>query len=170
MPSTGLNDSWADFSPTTPNPAASNIPGAVLFAGSGPGRVGSRTLADSYYKAFGPRIGFAYQMNEKTVIRGGAGISYGAITSVTGSTHNMGFTLTQTFTNSNNGITPTFTLDQGLPPGPRRRSSILRFPMAPTSRGTRAMKPRVRRRISTSTSRSSASSAPAWSSKLPTTA
>ncbi len=116
MPTTGLEDRWSDFSPTTPNPAASNIPGAVLFAGSGTGRVGSRTLADSYYKAFGPRFGFAYSMNEKTVIRGGAGISYGAISAVTGSTHNMGFTLSQTFSNSSNGITPTFTLAQGLPP------------------------------------------------------
>jgi Carboxypeptidase regulatory-like domain len=116
MPTTGLEDRWSDFSPTTPNPAANNIPGAVLFAGSGAGRVGSRTLADSYYKAFGPRLGFAYQLNDKTVIRGGAGISYGSIVSVTGSTHNMGFTLTQSFSNSNNGITPTFTLAQGLPP------------------------------------------------------
>jgi hypothetical protein len=115
MPTTGLDDRWSDFSPTTPNPAANNIPGAVLFAGSGDGRVGSRTLADSYYKAFGPRFGFAYQMNEKTVVRGGAGISYAPIMSVTGSTHNMGFTLTQSFSNSNNGITPTFTLAQGLP-------------------------------------------------------
>ena len=35
---------------------------------------------------------------------------------VTGSTHNMGFTLTQTFPNQNNGLQPTFLLSQGLPP------------------------------------------------------
>ncbi len=47
-PPTGLNDRWADFSPTTPNPAAGGRPGAVLFAGSGTGRVGTRTLADPW--------------------------------------------------------------------------------------------------------------------------
>src|SRR4029077_7420764 len=89
---------------------------AVIFAGSGPGREGSRNLADSYYRAFGPRLGFAYSWNSKTVIRGGAGVSYAAIQTVTGSTHNMGFTLTQTFPNASNGIQPSFTLAQGLPP------------------------------------------------------
>ncbi len=34
LPPTGLNNRWTDFSPTTPNPAAGNIPGAVLFAGN----------------------------------------------------------------------------------------------------------------------------------------
>lgn len=116
LPPTGLEDRWADFSPTTPNPGAGNIPGAVLFAGSGPGRQGSRTLADSYFNAWGPRLGFAYSLNTKTVIRGGYGRSFAAVTTVTGSTHTMGFTLTQSFPNSSNGIQPSFLLNQGLPP------------------------------------------------------
>jgi Carboxypeptidase regulatory-like domain len=115
LPPTGLEDRWADFSPTTPNPAANNIPGAVIFAGSGQGRQGSRTLADSYFKAFGPRFGFAYSLNSKTVIRGGYGRSFGQIQTTTGSAHNMGNTLTQTFSNGSNGIQPTFLLNQGLP-------------------------------------------------------
>jgi hypothetical protein len=115
-PPTGLNDSWSDFSPTTPNPAAGGIPGAVLFAGSGAGRVGTRTLADPWYGGFGPRVGFAYSMDDKTVIRGSYSRSFGSLVSVTGSTHNMGFTLTQTFPNQTNGIQPTFLLNQGMPP------------------------------------------------------
>src|SRR6185437_11222601 len=40
----------------------------------------------------------------------------GSLVSVSGSTHNSGFTLTQTFSNSSNGLFPTFILDQGMPP------------------------------------------------------
>ena len=116
LPPTGLNDRWADFSPTRPNPKAGNIPGAVIFAGSGPGREGSRRLADTYYRAWGPRFGFAYSLHAKTVIRGGYGRSFSAITTVTGSTHTMGFTLTQAFPNTSNGILPSFLLKDGLPP------------------------------------------------------
>jgi hypothetical protein len=115
LPPTGLNDRWSDFSPTTPNPAAGNIPGAVLFAGSGPGRVGTRRLADMWWGGFGPHIGAAYSAG-KNVIRAAYARSYGSLVSVSGSTHNMGFTLTQTFSNSTNGILPTFTMDQGVPP------------------------------------------------------
>jgi hypothetical protein len=115
LPPTGLDDRWSDFSPTTPNPGAGNIPGAVIFAGSGPGRQGSRSLADSYFRAFGPRFGFAYSVNEKTVIRGSYARSYGPLMAVSGSAHNQGFTLTDNRSNPNNGIQPLFLLNQGFP-------------------------------------------------------
>ena len=116
LPPTGLNDEWSNFSPTTPNPGAGGRAGAVIFAGSGPGRVGSRRLADSYFGAFGPHIGFAYSKDSKTVVRGSYARSFGAITTVSGSTHSMGFTLSQSFNNTSGGLYPTFLFDQGLPP------------------------------------------------------
>lgn len=116
LPPTGLNNEWSDFSPNTPNPGAGGILGAVIFAGSGPGRQGSRTLAGGYYHAFGPRIGFAYSYDQKTVFRGSYARSYGPLMAVTGSAHNMGFTLTDSISNPNNGIQPLFLLNQGFPP------------------------------------------------------
>jgi hypothetical protein len=115
LPPTGLLDRWSDFSPTRPNPAAGNLPGALIYAGSGEGREGTRTLADSYFKAFGPHLGFAYTMNDKTVIRGSYAIAYGAITTTTGSTHQRGFTLTYSPSNGSSGVQPTFIVNQGFP-------------------------------------------------------
>ncbi len=50
------------------------------------------------------------------MIRASYARSYGALVSVSGSTHNQGYTLTQTFSNTDNGVTPTYTLDAGMPP------------------------------------------------------
>lgn len=116
LPPTGLNDRWTDFGPNTPNPGAGNRPGAVLFSGSCQGCVGSRTLADFWKAGFGPHVSFAYSKDAKTTIRGGYARSYGALVSVSGSTHNSGYTLTQTNNSPNAGLTPTFTLDAGFPP------------------------------------------------------
>jgi hypothetical protein len=65
----------AQFSPTTPNPSQGGMPGAVIFEGDGPGRCNC-TFANIYPFAIGPRIGFAYQLNPKTVVRGGWGVVY----------------------------------------------------------------------------------------------
>ena len=116
LPPTGLNSRWSDFSPTTPNPAAGGIPGAVIFAGNCQGCVGSQSLSDMWTKGVGPHLGFAYSKDAKTVIRGSFARSYGSLVSVSGSTHNMGFTLTQTFASSDSGILPTYTMDSGMPP------------------------------------------------------
>ncbi|MGE5648223.1 MAG: TonB-dependent receptor domain-containing protein [Acidobacteriota bacterium] len=45
-----------------PNPEAGNLPGALVFA---------KTPSTTYWREFGPRLGFAYQMSNKMVIRGG---------------------------------------------------------------------------------------------------
>ena len=115
LPPTGENDSWSDFNPDKPNPNAGGIKGALIYAGSGTGREGTRSLADSYFKAFGPRFGIAYTLKEKTVIRASAGLSYGNITTVTGSTHQRGFTLGLNFPDNSNGIQPSYLVKNGLP-------------------------------------------------------
>ena len=115
LPPTGLEDRWADFSPTTPNPNAGGRLGAVLFAGSGQGRAGTRSLADSYFGAFGPHLGLAYSLDDKTVIRASYARSFAELMAVTGSAHTMGFTLTQNFPNQTNGITPSYLMKNGMP-------------------------------------------------------
>ena len=59
-----------------PNPGAGNRPGALVFFGDGPGRNGQKRLADIDWKAFAPRLGLAYQLTPKTVLRSGYGIYY----------------------------------------------------------------------------------------------
>jgi Carboxypeptidase regulatory-like domain/TonB dependent receptor len=62
--------------PNLPNPGADGRPGALVVLGDGPGRTGKDRFADTYYKQFGPRFGFAYSPNTKLVVRGGYGINY----------------------------------------------------------------------------------------------
>jgi hypothetical protein len=92
LPPTGENDYWSDFDPTQPNPGAGGLKGILIYAGNCKGCVGSRRLADSYFRAFGPRFGLAWSIRSKTVLRLSYGLSYGNITTVTGSSHNLGFT------------------------------------------------------------------------------
>jgi hypothetical protein len=64
------------FGPTTPNPAAGNLPGALIYEGYGAGRCNCQ-FTKTYPFAVGPRIAAAYQIDSKTVLRGGFGVSYG---------------------------------------------------------------------------------------------
>jgi hypothetical protein len=56
-----------------PNPVANNLPGAVDYEATCGCRFGQ-----TYPWAFGPRLSLAYQVAEKTVLRGGAGLAYGS--------------------------------------------------------------------------------------------
>jgi hypothetical protein len=59
-----------------PNPAAGGLPGAMIFAGPGAGRTGTKRFYPTDFSNFGPRLGFAYKVASKTVVRGGFGIYY----------------------------------------------------------------------------------------------
>ncbi len=62
---------------TTPNTALGGILGVPIYEGSGPGHCNC-DFASNYPWAFGPRLGLAYQVTPKTVLRAGYGIVYGS--------------------------------------------------------------------------------------------
>ncbi len=57
------------------NPITST-PGALQFAGSGAAGCDCATPINTYHAEWGPRLGFAYSLDDKTVIRAGLGIYY----------------------------------------------------------------------------------------------
>ncbi len=66
------------FGPTIPNPSAGDLPGALVYEGYGPGRCNC-TFSHAYPYAIAPRLGLAYQIDSKTVLRAGWGVSYGQV-------------------------------------------------------------------------------------------
>ncbi len=105
---------YSNFSPTTPNPSAGGHPGAQIFEA-----ICKCNFATNYPYAIGPRAGLSFQLNSKTVLRGGFGIVYTATGTTSGSA-----------TNDANGGTPGFgqTVGQfkdGIPAGVRAQA---RFP------------------------------------------
>jgi hypothetical protein len=115
LPPYEQTDNWSDFDPTRPNPGAGGLPGSLIYAGTGKGREGTRTLADSWFGGWGPRLGMAYSVNDKMVIRGNFARSFSAVTTTTGSTHQKGFTQTVGFGTVASGVSPTFLFKDGLP-------------------------------------------------------
>ena len=104
---------------TKPNPGVNGYPGALIFAGEGRRPRGhAQPRSPGYYGAIAPRLSGAYSINNKTTIRGGVGRSYGRVTVISGTSHFAGFIGQYQFTNGDNGVTPTFLLDQGIPSYP----------------------------------------------------
>jgi len=102
-----------------PNPAAGGIPGALQFAGKGPGRIGQDSFLDLRKNAWGPRLGFAYQLTPTWVVRAGGAVFY--IPEREGGNADraeQGFRGSINVTSPDSGYTPAFNLADGLPPAP----------------------------------------------------
>jgi hypothetical protein len=119
FPRTESHNNLSGFDPSLPNPGAGGRLGAIAFLGNGPGRNGRGSFADTDYRAFGPRVGFAYQLNVKTVARGGYGVFYEQGNATAGlrtsQSFGFGFNAAPVFQTLDAGVTPAFNWDNGFP-------------------------------------------------------
>jgi hypothetical protein len=69
------HDNMSFFNPTLLNPVT-HIPGALEYTGTGANTCNCHTPVNNFYKNFGPRIGLAYQLDSKTVLRASWGVMY----------------------------------------------------------------------------------------------
>ena len=105
---------WFDYTAVNPISSAvggQNYKGELQFASSG-----QRGLFDTNYKNFAPRIGFAYQLMPKLVMRGGYGVFFPP--SYRGTGPNPGFSSDTPYVASNDGgLTPANTLSSAFSGG-----------------------------------------------------
>ena len=66
---------WSFLNTTAMNPITAS-PGTLEFAGHGADSCNCTTPVNVYYKNFGPRLGLAYELNDKTVIHAAFGVYY----------------------------------------------------------------------------------------------
>jgi len=72
-------DNLSFFDPVGANPGAGGLPGRLAYAGNkwGTASYGAPYPEMPFKKGIAPRVGFAYTLNEKTVVRAGYGLYYG---------------------------------------------------------------------------------------------
>ncbi len=182
------NDKMSWLNPTGTNPQTLNL-GSAQFAGTigGSASCNCHTNINNWFKNFGPRIGLAYALSSKTVIRASYGVMFTHGNGVGGGggstvgTGTLGFSAAPKVTwvnNSNNNYTAAVNpvLDSGFPVSPGLSSGFL--PTLNATAGTKAsilagltagpsamairILEAVRRSTSTGASASSISSQAAW--------
>lgn len=114
LPRTEKNDQYVFLDLDSPSPLAGKVPGFTDLRG-GVGFVTGRTqLSDT--NNWEPRLGVAWQWNEKTVLRAGAGLFHHPLVPNTDTA--QGFSrVTSAVTAQPDGVTPTFALTNPFPQG-----------------------------------------------------
>jgi hypothetical protein len=124
LPYTEANDHFTFFDPTSPNPAVGNYPGVLRFGGNyAPDAISCHCsqIIKTDHGAIGPRLGFAYAYNDKTVFRGGYGIMYtrrGAVGGRENARTGTGFTginANAPINSPNGSFTPALFWESGIP-------------------------------------------------------
>src|SRR5262245_35705718 len=125
LPYTEGDDHFTFLDINAPNPAAGGIPGALRFGGNvAPDAISCHCsqIINTYYRAFGPRIGFAFAFNDKTVVRGGYGMMYsrsGAVGGRDGARIGTGLTginANAPIASPNGSFIPALFWENGIPP------------------------------------------------------
>lgn len=115
-----VNNRWSFFNPNIVNSATGNM-GALSYIGYGAGDCNCSSPVNTWYKNFGPRLGFAWQVKKRDVVRGSFSMMYTHTGGVGGSsngnyngTGQVGLTVSTAFASSNQGEQPAFYLNSAL--------------------------------------------------------
>jgi Carboxypeptidase regulatory-like domain len=128
---TEVHNAQSFFSPTLANPIT-GINGALQYAGHGTGTCNCATPVNNYFKNFGPRVGVAYQLDPKTVLRASYGVMFthgNAVGGLATSLGVLGFSAAPSFSangqllstmplTGSNGAIPAYTGASGIASGP----------------------------------------------------
>jgi hypothetical protein len=126
-----VHNAGSFFNPNIPNPVT-GLNGALQFTGNGANTCNCSTPVNNYYKNISPRLGLAYQVDPKTVVRASYGLMFTHGNAVGGSATSLGtlgfsaapsfasngsFLSTAPFTGSNGAI-PSYSTAAGVASGP----------------------------------------------------
>jgi hypothetical protein len=129
-----FNRSTADFDFATPNPIQAqaqaayakapiaDVPASAFRTLGGPTFVGTggepRAIRETYFGALMPRVGFAYQLTPRTVVRAGYGIFFGLLGADYTDVQQPGFSQRTSIVPTNNsGVTYVASISNPLPNG-----------------------------------------------------
>lgn len=134
LPVKDPHNEMSTFDPTVPNPGAGNLLGSLVYTGTSGGPCISQggaslcrsRIANTYWTRFYPRVGFAYRLTPKTVVRSGFGVFdiRGGASTLMGpeiaASFLTGFEQQSLLQTPNSGFSPAIqpTWDVGIPPIP----------------------------------------------------